>query len=487
MLPWGESTVPGRRLCPALIVSCTFAVNLAVALGVAGCSTAAAQADGPIADPSGRWEGALGTAPDLAPLALALDRDADGGWSGTFDLPAEGVEGIVFEEVLVRGDSLTLTFRGGPSAVVLHGRAAADSIVGVLRTPGGEQPVRLARAGSPEAARLAEAVREARAAARDRPLEAVGASPARDRVDPAALDRLLRAAEAANSDALVILHDGERVGAWYARGQRRPIEAMSATKSIVNLAVGRLVTEGRLESIDAPVHAFFPEWAEGPKAEVTIRHLLNHTSGLAADRTTEAIYASDDFVRHALDSDLASPPGTEIFYNNSATNLLAGVVGRAAGQPLDEYLRDGLFADLGITEFSWTRDRAGNPHGMSGLQILPEDLARLGQLVLDRGRFDGRQLIAEDWFAESLRPGSGLSRGVGLLWWLIRDPGPDGEPGGGPVVGYRADGYLGQYVVIYPAERLVGVRMVASSPAYDPETDGFREFQEMVRALARER
>jgi CubicO group peptidase (beta-lactamase class C family) len=85
----------------------------------------------------------------------------------------------------------------------------------------------------------------------------------------------------------------------------------------------------------------------------------------------------------------------------------------------------------------------------------------------------------------SLRPGSDLSGRVGLLWWLIRDPGPDGEPEGGPVVGYRADGYLGQYLVIYPAERLVGVRMVASSPAYDPDTDGFREFQAMLRDLAR--
>jgi CubicO group peptidase (beta-lactamase class C family) len=431
---------------------------------------------------AGRWEGAFGSGSELAPLALTLARSG-AGWTGTFDLPAEGVHGIPFSEAVVRADSVILTLRGGDGGVVLRGRLARDSISGILHVPSGERPVLLGRPDSPVAARMAAAVREARETARDRPLEPLGPAPARGRVDALALDHLLQAAEAANSDAVVILHDGEVVGAWYARGERRPIEAMSATKSIVNLAVGRLLTQGRLPSVDAPVHTFFPEWNDGLKAEVTVRHLLNHTSGLHADRTTEAIYASPDFVRHALDSEVTAPPGTAIFYNNSATNLLAGVIGVAAGQPMDEYLRDDLFAILGIQDFSWTRDSAGNPHGMAGLQILPADLARLGQLVLDRGRVGSEQVIAESWFDQSLRPGSELSGRVGLLWWLIREPGTDGEPGAGPIVGYRADGYLGQYLVIYPAQRLVGVRMVASSPAYDPGTDGFQEFQELLRAL----
>jgi CubicO group peptidase (beta-lactamase class C family) len=433
---------------------------------------------------AGRWEGSYGAGADMAPLAVALER-GQSGWAGTFDLPAERVQGVPFSHVVVRGDSVILTLRGGEGAVTLRGRVAGDSLGGTLRLPSGERPVLMARPGSPLAARIAATVHAAREEARNRPLEPVGPAPARDRVSAPALDRLLRAAAVANSEAIVILLDGERVGAWYARGDRRPIEAMSATKSIVGLAVGRLLADGLLESLDTPVHAFFPEWNTGLKADVTVRHLLNHTSGLYADRTTEAIYASPDFVRHALDSEVTSPPGTAIFYNNNATNLLAGVIGMAAGQPMDEYLRDGLFADLGIRDFGWTRDAAGNPHGMAGLQVTPEDLARLGQLVLDRGRVGDRQVITEDWFDVSLRPGSDLSGRVGLLWWLIRDPGPDGEPEGGPVVGYRADGYLGQYLVIYPAERLVGVRMVASSPAYDPDTDGFREFQAMLRDLAR--
>jgi CubicO group peptidase (beta-lactamase class C family) len=463
------------------LLAWTFALGVLTAAPLAS-QAPAGSASGDEGRFAGRWEGALGSGSELVPLAVTLAR-SETSWTGTFDLPAERAEGIPFSETVVRDDSLILTFRGGDGGVVLRGRLAGDSISGILHLPSGEQPVLLGRPDSPVATRMTAAVREAREAARDRPLEPVGPAPARDQVDAGALDRLLQAAEAANSDAVVILHDGEIVGAWHARGERRPIEAMSATKSIVNLAVGRLLTQGRLESIETPVHAFFPEWNQGLKAEVTVRHLLNHTSGLHADRTTEAIYASPDFVRHALDSEVTAPPGTAIFYNNSATNLLAGVIGVAAGRPMDEYLRDDLFAILGIHDFSWARDSAGNPHGMAGLQILPDDLARLGQLVLDRGRVGDEQVIAESWFDQSLRPGSELSDRVGLLWWLIREPGPDGEPGTGPIVGYRADGYLGQYLVIYPAQRLVGVRMVASSPAYDPETDGFQEFQELLRAL----
>jgi CubicO group peptidase (beta-lactamase class C family) len=454
------------------------ACGLAAAAVLATAPAAAQQAADAL---EGRWEGLLGTGAEASAFAFTLAVTATG-WSGTFDVPAENSLQIPLAGIRIRGDSLVLTLRDGQAAILLRGVLAGDSITGLILFPQGERPVLLGRPASAVARRAAALVAEAVAAARNRPLEAGRTGDAVGRVDDAALVRLLRAAEAANSDAIVVLHDGELVGAWYAGGERRRIEAMSATKSIVNLAVGRLVTQGIIPSIDAPVHSFFPEWNEGLKASVTIRHLLNHTSGLHADRTTEAIYASADVVRHALDGDIVSAPGTMFFYNNSATNLLAGVIGKAAGKPMDVYLRDALFEPLGIRDFTWSRDRAGNPHGMAGLQIQPEDLARLGQLVLDRGRADGEQLIRESWFDQSLRPGSEHRPGVGLLWWLIRDVDP--EAGGfGSVTGYRADGYLGQYLVVYPAERLVAVRMVVGSAAYDPTTDTFPDFQSLVRQL----
>lgn len=367
-----------------------------------------------------------------------------------------------------------------------------------------------------------------------------------DGIDQKALDGLVEGAEASHSDALVVLHGGKLVGEWYSGGKPRKIEAMSATKSIVNLAIGRLVKLGKIESVDQPVHAFFPEWKDGMKARVTLRHLLNHTSGLDADRTTEKIYASPDFVRFALDSELTHEPGTHFFYNNRAVNLLPGIFEKASGQKMHEHLRADLFAKLGITDFDWSLDPAGNPHGMSGFQVLPRDLARLGQLVLERGRWNGEQLIEASWIDLAFAAGSDLQENCGLLWWRrakrstyvidealldeMREAGAKEEvldklragalgeyaddelesalekalgkdfgqilveslPRGmtpfrrryHDFAAFEASGYLGQFLVVYPEAEIVAVRMIAHSDAYDQKTDLFRFFTRRVMALA---
>jgi CubicO group peptidase (beta-lactamase class C family) len=438
----------------------------------------------PPPSPEGRWEGAVGAAPAVAAFALEVHREGDG-WRGTFDLEAEGIRGMAVPAIRFAGDTLVAELMPGGGAV-LRAVVAGDSLTGSVTLPTGSQPVRLARAGSMLAAAIAADLEGLVRSARERPLVEVATGDALARVDRAALDSLLAAAHASNTDALVVLHDGVLVGEWHRDGASRRIEAMSATKSIVSLAVMRLLTTGALASLDVPVHEFFPEWADGGiRARITVRHLLDHTSGIDAGRTTEAIYASDDFVRHALDSEIISEPGTVFFYNNSATNLLAGVIGRVAGRPLDEFLREDLFARLD-TDVQWARDRAGNPHGMAGLQLHARDLARLGQLVLDGGRWQGTQLIAERWIRESVRPATPHAHSAGLLWWLVREPAAAGaaeEPAARPIIGYRADGYLGQYLTIYPAERLVGVRMIQGSPSYDERTDGFGDFTRLLRAL----
>lgn len=428
----------------------------------------------------GNWEGELGEPPDAYHVQVRLSRE-DGRLSGTFSLPAEGVRDVPMASVEATGKKLVLRLTGARvfQGVLKDGEARGTL---VMHDQGDRSiPMRLVREHSPawdefvtaRDARLAAS--RAAVAARAFSLEQAAAGPAMDAVEPAALDSLLAAAAASGSTALVLTLDGRLVGEWYEQGESRKIEAMSATKSVLNLAVGRLLRLGLLESIDVPVHAFYPEWATGPHRNITVRHLLSHTSGLESPMPTHPIYASEDFVRFALDSALEHEPGTRFVYNNSATNLLAGVVGRAAGRPLDEFLRDDLFATLGITDFNWSQDRAGNPHGMAGLQIHARDLARLGELALRRGEWAGERLIDEWWFDESFQPGSGPAAQVGLLWWLIRD--------GEQVVGYSARGYLGQYLAVFPASGLVAVRMVEGGPTYIPETDVFRDFENRAQEL----
>ena len=362
-------------------------------------------------------------------------------------------------------------------------------------------------------------------------------------IDPAALKRLLAAAEATHSDAVVIWKDGHWVGSWHFGKPEAPIEAMSATKSIASLAVGRAVTLGAIPSIDEPVAHYYPQWRQGQKAAITIRQLLDHTSGMQVGGSNE-VETSPDVVQLALAAELSDAPGARFYYNNKAVNLLAGIVQKASGRRMDDLLGSDLFAHMGFGAFEWVRDTAGNPYAYARLKIRPEDLAKIGQLVLDGGRWNGQQLISRAWIDASMR-GSKQNPRCGLLWWLIPDhttfvvdtvhlralrlAGADSafvarmatiqgryetpaayyaalqqalgerywEPYGeaktstrmnperaefGRFIGYEANGSWGQYLVIYPDQRLVAVRMMAVTKT-TTTTDSFEEFGVLVRAL----
>ncbi len=364
-------------------------------------------------------------------------------------------------------------------------------------------------------------------------------------LDASALEALIARAKETRSSALVVMKDGKVIADWHS-GDAHPIETMSATKSIVSLAIGRLIDDHKIKSLDEPVYTFFPEWKQGRKKTITLRHLLNHTSGLQAQPTTgEEIYPSPDFVKLALAAELSEDPGTRFFYNNKAVNLLAGVVKVASGQPLDEYVRDVLFTPLGITDWKWMHDKAGNPHAMAGLRLRALDLAKIGQLMLD----GGKGVISQKWIDVSTKPGQLHVNRCGLLWWLMfewtkltiddsniaawRKAGlaedfiakvmpmkgklytraeffttlkqifdgnletwyahtwkrglPDGALVTGPVSGYYADGYLGQYLVVLPKQKIVAVRQLeANEDSPDAKNyDSFMKFPEMVQALTK--
>lgn len=368
-------------------------------------------------------------------------------------------------------------------------------------------------------------------------------------IDPQRLAELEQAARASHSDAVVVLQGGETVANWQFAEEPAPIETMSAFKSIVALAVGRLITTGEIESLDQSVHAFYPEWKQGRKKDITIRHLLNHTSGLQNVPNAGAeIYPAPDAIRLALAAELESDPGSTFEYNNKAVNLLSGIVQRASGRPLDDYLRSEFFERMDIGEHVFYHDEAGNPHAMAGLRLLAGDFAKFGSIVLDRGQWQGEDFIDPDFIEEMLAPGQAYVPTSGLLWWrypesidfrlderrletfrkrgvperiidrlaplagrtltgakarnraLSEQLGEDWrtirdsqfrargferilDRSFGDFVAYYADGYLGQYLVVVPESDIVAVRQVANSDEYDPETDGFSNFRELVVGL----
>lgn len=360
---------------------------------------------------------------------------------------------------------------------------------------------------------------------------------------------LLKAAKKSHSDALILIQDGDKIIDYHRGSKSEKIESMSVTKSIVGLAIARLLTENKIDSLNTPVAHYYPEWRQGQKKNITIRHLMNHTSGLQnVPNTRVEIQPSADFLQLALSASVVDTPGTKFSYNNKAVNILSGIVRKASGQTMDDYLRDGLFKQMDITDFNWRADDAGHSRAMAGFQVRPEDLAKLGELVLHKGSWRGRPPIVKKWMDKLLARGSTHTIKYGLLWWripsgskhviddehiqVLKEAGfdPDlvnklkkikgsyesqsaavqalmsqfsrremgrlkktsSEKGlppwkasnSGQIAGYKAEGYLGQYLVVFPKQRLVAVRMVKNYKDYDMKTDSFSNFTQMVYKLA---
>ena len=235
-----------------------------------------------------------------------------------------------------------------------------------------------------------------------------------------ALATLKRNAGAAHSDAVWVQKDGDVLLQGGSMGAGQPIHLMSATKSVVAIAIGMLLDDGRLASLDTPVSAIYPEWRQGKKRDITVRMLLDHTSGLqnVANAGME-LEGAPDLVKLALAAELVADPGTTFSYNNKATNLLSGIVQRLSGMPVDEYLDARLFKPLGITTHAWMKDERGTPMAMAGLSLAARDLAAIGQFMLDGGLAPGGQRLMSERSVALLTAESARSPEVGLLWWRI--------------------------------------------------------------------
>ncbi|MGE0422653.1 MAG: serine hydrolase domain-containing protein [Reyranellaceae bacterium] len=208
----------------------------------------------------------------------------------------------------------------------------------------------------------------------------------------------------------------------------------SVSKSLTSLLVGLAIQRGRIAGVDEPVMKFFPEHADLDTPErrrITLRHLLTMSMGAAWDETVpytnpanserRMIMAPND-ERFALEQPIVSPPGRVFNYSGGATALLGAVVRKTTGLPLDQFAREALLAPLGIADFEWVGMAAKGPAAASGARMRPRDMLKLGQLVLAKGRWNGREIVPAAWIAESTAPhitGAGIFF-YGYQWWLGR-------------------------------------------------------------------
>ncbi|MCI0586224.1 MAG: beta-lactamase family protein [Planctomycetes bacterium] len=287
----------------------------------------------------------------------------------------------------------------------------------------------------------------------------------------AAMDELVAAAAESDTDAVIVLKDGRVVCERTFGRPAGPIHVMSVTKFVTAIAVGLLLEEKKIPSVDAPISTWFPEWAD---KGVALRHLLTHTSGIEVHQenghpSARLLNAEKDKVAYVRALSLAKPPGTEYLYSNEATALLSGVIAAAAGEEADSYLARRLMKPLGIRDWKWDRDGAEHTFTYANLQLTARDLARIGQMVAE----GGKGVVAPETIRLLGSPATPLAKGQGLLWMLRLD-------GAGKVVGYFHTGWLGQTLCVFPERRLVGVRL----RSFKNESDAEKPEYQLGRFLA---
>jgi len=251
-----------------------------------------------------------------------------------------------------------------------------------------------------------------------------------------------------------------------------PSEIWSLTKSFVSALIGIAIDEGYIGSVDDKVLDYFKDWdidnIDEMKEAMTIKDVLTMRSGLRWAQEKNAanwIRNNSNPALALLSNTMDSQPGTEWKYNTAASSILTALIQQVTGMPAFEYAKEKLFEPLGITDVKWDEDKAGINFGGFGLEMLPHDLLKFGYLFLKNGEWDGKQIISEEWVKESTACDIESTDGdelYGYHWWgvpgveegeyLIDSTGysitlkeaiEDGEI-------YRATGYIGQYIYVWP-------------------------------------
>jgi CubicO group peptidase (beta-lactamase class C family) len=256
----------------------------------------------------------------------------------------------------------------------------------------------------------------------------------------------------------VLLRHGNVIaeGWWSPYQPKVPHMLFSVSKSFTSTAVGLAVSEGYF-SIDDPVISFFPDDLPSDMSDnlaaMRVRHLLTMSTGHDAETIPPMVRRPDlNWVKGFFDAPVVHEPGTQFLYNTGATYMLSAIVQKTTGMKLTDYLQPRLFEPLGIKSFTWPESPQGIIVGGFGLSITTEDIARFGQLYLQKGQWHGHQLIPEAWIEQATSfqisngdpaTASDWAQGYGFQFWRCQHN------------GYRGDGAFGQYCLVLPEQDIV--------------------------------
>ncbi len=269
--------------------------------------------------------------------------------------------------------------------------------------------------------------------------------------------RLLRLVESLDRmdtmNSLMVVRHGRVVaeGWWTPYQAESPHEMYSLSKSFTSTAVGFAVAEGRLGVFDEVLKFFPDEVPDEPSANLKamrVRDLLTMSTGHQDEPPSRpAVVSPESFLAHPV----PHKPGTHFKYNTPATFMQSAIVQKVTGQTVLDYLKPRLFEPLGISGMTWDSSFQGIHLGGYGLKVRTEDIAKLGQLYLQGGNWNGRQLLPEAWVADATsrqvsngsNPNSDWDQGYGYQFWRCRHG------------AFRGDGAFGQYCVVLPEQDAV--------------------------------
>ena len=259
-------------------------------------------------------------------------------------------------------------------------------------------------------------------------------------------------------NAEVIVKDGVVVDEYYKDGydENSVFTLQSTSKSITSAIVGIAIDKGYIESVNVPISNYFPqilEYGSEYKNQITIWHLLTHTTGLNVSDTANwsEWLASPNWVDYVLEREATSRPGTVFNYFTGNTHLLSAIVQQATGQTLYEFGKENLFDKLDMESVECGADPQGISDGGNGFAMNIYDMAKIGELFLNKGNWNGEQIISEQWInnstATQFERNSG-SADYGYQWW-VRTFGENNHPA------FFAQGHYGQYIFVVPDLNLV--------------------------------
>lgn len=263
--------------------------------------------------------------------------------------------------------------------------------------------------------------------------------------------------------SLLIQKNGEMITERYFDGNTagRAMNIKSASKSIISLIVGIAVDKGFIESIEQPIRRYFPDYFEqisdSLKRTITVRDLLTMRSGLVT--TSFHNYGrwvtSSDWVEYALEQPMVRQPGGDMVYSTGSSHLLSVIIEKASGMSTRQFAQKYLFEPMGINTAGWQQDPQGYDFGGNNMTMRPRDMLKIGQMVLNGGRFNDQQIVSRQWIRDSFKTYTRSNYNpydYGYMWW-------NRHVGGYKV--FFAWGFGGQYIFMIP--ELDSVVVITSS------------------------